>query len=103
MIDLEKIKQEKQQPAPAPYLHHLLLIFQIPSLLREGIKIHSSPSFKGSKPCHNNVSFHFRLCPGKLKTKFFKKSKKPNFAIILGPFAPFWRKINFPRKKAVNF
>ena len=47
----------------------------------------------------NNISFRFRLFPGKTNEKFFKKIKKPYLETILGPFSPNLSKNEFDWKK----
>ena len=44
---------------------------------------------------------NFRLFPGKLMTKFFKKSKKPYFGVTSGNFCPNLGKNEFSWKKAL--
>ena len=51
---------------------------------------------------NNIISFLFRLFPGKINTKFFKKSKKPYLGTILGSFFWIWAKINFPGKRSLS-
>ena len=49
---------------------------------------------------NNNISFHYRLFPRKTNiTKFFKKSQKPYFGLILGSFDQLGAKIEFSWKK----
>ena len=51
---------------------------------------------------NSNISFHYRLFPRKTNmTKFFKKSQKPYFGPILGPFAQIWVKNEFSWKKGL--
>ena len=52
---------------------------------------------------NNNISFHFRLFPGKTNDKVFpKKSKKTYFRAILGPFFPNLSKNEFSAKRALS-
>ena len=47
----------------------------------------------------NNVSFHFRLFPGKCKVKVFEKIKKNYFGGILSPFCQNLGKNEFSGKR----
>ena len=48
-----------------------------------------------------NTSFRFKIFPGKLMTRFFKKSKNPYFGTILGSFCPYLREKDFLWKKGL--
>ena len=47
---------------------------------------------------NNKMNFHLRLFPGKTNDKFFAKNAKTPIQTILGPFCPFFDKLEFSSK-----